>query len=100
MTVDESGVDMFVYPENEYLSEENPVNTVINNLQLSKSYFAPQYLFALDEYRLLAIDDHSSITIAKYWEHHRTVCWQFKEIDSALKSIWESKTCVYLHRQS
>ena len=99
VTVDESGVDMFVCPGNEEDSEGKPVETVVTNLQLAESYFTPQYMFALNECRLLAIDDPSSITTTEYWERHRTARQQYKDIDSDTKIIWESKTREYLHRQ-
>ena len=78
--VDESGVDMFVSPENEDESKQ-PINTVITDPQLAESYFTPQYLYALNECRLHAIDDPSSITSAEYWERHRTARKLYKTID-------------------
>ena len=65
ITVDETGVNMFVTPDNDD-EDDKIIDTVITNPILAALYFTLQFIFTLNEYRRLAVEDSSSVTSSEY----------------------------------
>ena len=90
LAVSDTGVNTCIDSDSDVF-DNAPVDTVLTSMKLAASYFNPQYLYSLNECRLLAVVDPSSITTSKYWDHHRTACTQFKDLDLDTKTVLDAK---------
>ena len=93
--VNESRVDIFISLDD----DDRQIDTVITNPQLAAAYFAPLVLFSLDKWRHISVKDPSSIISSEYWDHHRTIRTQFKDLDPNTQALWSTKSSKHLHRQ-
>ena len=79
--------------------DENDVQTVINNLALSKSRFTPAYLYALNICRQNAIEDPSAVTTAEYWERHKAARLEYDTLDDDTKELWICTSRAHILKQ-
>ena len=95
---EDMSVDIFASEEEED-DAVKPIETVITSATLAASYFTPQYLFALNECRQLAIEDPSSVTTAERWDRFRSAKDRFKSLDPDMLATWQVKSREHIHRQ-